>query len=209
MTDLSAYSVDPVKGLTWNGPPPGANGAGHAAPVDSFAAFAALAALLADPAATLAKMKELSDREAEVDRKLNAVSAAEARLAKKEQALAEKEAALKTQGIAQQKAYADLDKWKKIERDEFDEANAILVEKARRWDRIQPPDSIDLSRSDGGQSVRDLHSGQFAHVGQVEEARAARRSPSDLAAEHAVAETPEVEFPAGTSISRSPPKRRG
>jgi hypothetical protein len=54
MTDLSAYSVDAVKGLVRNGPPPGANGSGHAA-VDSFAAFASLA-LLADPAATLAKM---------------------------------------------------------------------------------------------------------------------------------------------------------
>jgi hypothetical protein len=198
MTDLSAYSVDPVKGLMRNGPPPGLNGAGHAA-VDPFTAALGLLTIAVDAEGTKARLLELQSREAEADRKLNAVSAAESRLSKKELALAEKEQALKTQGIAQQKAYADLDKWKKIARDEFDEANAILVEKARRWDRIQPPDSC----SDGGQSVRDLHSGQFAHVGQVEEARAARRSPADLAAERAVAETPEATFPAGASITRT------
>jgi hypothetical protein len=91
LVDGAGMYNDPVRGLVMtNGPPPGSNGAGHAV-VDSFAAFASLAKLLADPAATLAKMKEIQDREAEADRKLNAVSAAEARLAKKELAAAAKE----------------------------------------------------------------------------------------------------------------------
>jgi hypothetical protein len=204
--------VDMVTGQLrgMNGPPPpSSNGSGYH-PREITLSDVVLVMKDPDGAAAIeARLKEVALREAEAAREKNANSAWAARLAKKEEGQKKVGLDLQAGWKALEQARADGKAWAEIERKEWLESQAEIVEKARRWDRIQPSYSIDLSRSDGGQSVRDLHSGQFARVGQRQEAEATRRSPAERAADLAVEATPEPEFPTGPSISRSPPKRRG
>jgi hypothetical protein len=179
-----------------NGPPPGLNGSGS--PLDGFGAVAALMALLADPAAATARLGEL-------ERRQNAVSAAEARLSRRERQIEAREADL----ALRVKAHLDekrLDKekfaadWAQLayDRKEWAERCADVEEAARRY-RSQFDVSISF---DNPAHMARLHSGHFSRAGQLEEARAARRSPADLAAERAVEASPEFESVKGTSITR-------
>ncbi len=124
--------VDPVRGLIM-GPPP-TNGAGSPpAPVDSFAAIASLMALVADPAATAARLSELQSRETELVKLQNALAAQEARLAKKEQALDEKGANLQKRDLDLQAGFSSLEQWKKQARIEHDAENADQAQDAHYW----------------------------------------------------------------------------
>jgi hypothetical protein len=188
---------------TPNGPPPGLNGSGS--PPDGFGAVAALMALLADPAAATARLGEL-------ERRQNAVSAAEARLSRRERQIEAREADLAVRVKAHlDEKRADKEKfaadWAQLRADraEWAERCGDIEAQAHRYRESLRVD-IDLSNPS---HMARLHSGDFGRIGQVEEARAARRSPADVAAEHAVEATPEATFPTGTSISRSPPRRRG
>jgi hypothetical protein len=208
MTDLSGYSVDAVRGLVRNGPPPGANGAGHAA-VDSFAAFASLAKLLADPAATLAKMGEIRDREAEVDRKLNALSAAEARLAKKEQALAAKEENLGARGLNLQKEYRALEAAKERMQGEFDEKHADLIQAAQCWSTVCDMAAGSINPGEAANS-QFMHDRQTASVlVEAVRLRVARRRPSSEVHAELAVEREAVPFaPGPTTLTRSAPQSK-
>jgi hypothetical protein len=210
MDDAEFYSVDPVLGLVRNGPPPGANGAGHAAPVDSFAAFASLAALLADPAATLAKMQELRAREAEVvDRKLNALAAAGARLAKKELAQAAKEENLSARGLNLQKEYAALEAAKQRMQGEFDEKHADLIQAAHCWGMVCDMASGSINPGEAGNS-QFMHDRQTASVlVEAVSLRVARRRPSSEAYAELAVEREAVPFaPGPTTLTRSAPQSK-
>jgi hypothetical protein len=84
------------------------------------------------------------------------------------------------------------------DRKEWAERCADIEAQAHRYRESM---RVDIDMSNPSHMAR-LHSGGFARVGQFEEARAARRSPADVAAELAVAETPEFESVKGTSITR-------
>jgi hypothetical protein len=182
-----------------NGPPPGLNGSGS--PLAGFEALMALAGLLKDPEAVAA-----------LEKRQNSVAAAEARLAKRERQIESREADLA------ERVKAHLDE-KKAATDKLRQGQAQLAYDRKEWAercgdiegqarRYRESLRVDIDMTNPAHMAR-LHAGDYARVGQIEEALAARRSPSDLAAKRAVAETPEPEFPTGTSISRSPPKRRG
>jgi hypothetical protein len=187
-----------------------ANSSGHAPdPLAGFRQADLLLAILADPAAFQARKTELEGLIAEANKRLNAAAAAEARAAKAQAKLEAEKAAHAEKAKAEWKLIADTKAWAEHEKSDWARDNAEIVEKARRWDRLQPPSSIDLSAA-GRRDLARLNSGEFAHLGQREEAEATkRRSAADLHAERLVAATPEVQFPAGTSISRDRPARRG
>jgi hypothetical protein len=181
---------------TTNGPPP-MNGSGS--PPDGFGAVAALMALLADPAAATARLGEL-------ERRQSAVSAAEARLGKREKLVESREADLAVRVKAHlDEKRADKEKfaadWAQLRADraEWAERCGDIEAQAHRYRESLRVD-IDLSNPS---HMARLHSGHFSRAGQLEEARAARRSPADVAAELAVEATPEATFPAGASITRT------
>lgn len=214
MTDLSAYSVDPVKGLTrTNGPPPGLNGSGGSP--DRLAALAALSDLISvmgNPEATQATLADLSKREAEVDRKLHALSAAEARLAKKELAQASKEENLGARGLNLQKEYAALEAAKQRMQGEFDEKHADLIRAAHCWNMVCDMASGSISPGEAA-NYQFMHDRQTAAVlVEAVRLRVARRRPesaADAAAARAV-EREAVPFdPGATTLTRSaPPSKR-
>jgi hypothetical protein len=184
---------------TTNGPPPGLNGSGSLVSAgDGFGAVAALMALLADPAAATARLGEL-------ERRQNAVSAAEARLAKRERQIEAREADLAV------RVKAHLDE-KRADKEKFAADWAQLAYDRKEWaercgdieaqaHRYREGLRVDIDLSNPSHMAR-LHNGHFSRAGQLEEAQAARRSPADVAAERAVAETPEFEAVKGTSITR-------
>jgi hypothetical protein len=156
-------------------------------------------ALLADPAAATARLGEL-------ERRQNAVSAAEARLSRRERQIEAREADLTV------RVKAHLDE-KRLDKEKLRQGEAQLSYDRAEWaercgdieaqaHRYRESLRVDIDMTNPVHMAR-LHSGHFSRAGQVEEARAARRSPSDLAAERAVEATPEVEFPAGASITRT------
>jgi hypothetical protein len=148
---------------------------------------------------------EIRDREAEVDRKLNALAAAEARFAKKELAAASKEENLSARGLNLQKEYRTLEAAQQRMQGEFDAKHADLIRAADCWAMVCDMASGSINPGEAGNS-QFMHDRQTASVlVEAVRLRVARRRPSSEVHAELAVEREAVPFdPGATTLTRSP-----
>jgi hypothetical protein len=183
------------------------NGAVAHQGADGFELFASLVGLMGDREAVAAQIaKFVSERNAAATEIARAAKATKKLEADREAFEAERASFAAERDAGREELWRgqqQLD-W---DRREWTEQNAETIALASRYRESL---RVDIDMGDPAQMAR-LHAGNYGRMGQREEAEATkRRSAADLHAERLVAATPEVQFAAGTSISRSSgPARRG